>query len=120
MDNLSDNIKQYLTKNKITLDDFAKDVKIDKEKLDKLLLGEYSPSEEEITIINKQLSTEKLSKGKKIVKAIELILKFGACIMALVTLLLCIMGNVEVEILIALLSVGVVCETIPLLPKIDK
>ena len=47
-------------------------------------------------------------KGIGSVKAIELILKFGACIMALVTLLLCIMGNVEVEILIALLSVKTV------------
>lgn len=120
MDNLSENIKDYLEKNNITLDDFAKDVKVDKENLEKLMLDKYKPSEDEIENIKKRLTNEKMSKSKIIVKAIELTLKFGACIMALVTLLLCIMGSVATETLVALLSVGVVCATIPSLPKIEK
>ena len=120
MDNLSENIKEYLEKNNISLDEFAKDVKIDKEKLENLMLDKYKPTNDEVENINKALSSEKMSKGKIIVKSIELVLKFGACIMALVTLLLCIMGNVATEILVALLSVGVVCATIPSLPKIEK
>lgn len=120
MDNLCDKIQEYLKSKNITLDEFAKDVKIDKSKLEKMLVDKYTPDEIERESINKKITSPKMSKSKIIVKSIELILKFTACIMALVTLLLCIMGNVEVETLVSLLSIGVVCATIPSLPKIEK
>ena len=120
MNNLSEQIKSYIEKNKLTIEDFAKSTDISVDTINKIIDNEYTPKDEELSIIEDKLKEVTLSKGKKIVKAIELILKFGACIMALVTLLLCIMGNVEPQILISLLSVGVVCATIPSLPKIDK
>ena len=120
MDNISENIKQFLDTNKMTIDEFSKKVKIESKNIEQLLLGKYTPTKEEVSTITKFISNDKMSSGRRCVRAIELIFKFGACIMALVTLLLCIMGSVEVETLIALLSIGLVCATIPSLPKIDK
>jgi hypothetical protein len=60
------------------------------------------------------------SKGRKIVKSMDLIFRFVAMVMALVTLLLCINENVDTKILAILLSIGLVCSSITMLPQIDK
>jgi hypothetical protein len=116
---INDKIKIYLDKNNKDIKDLSKETKLDEDKLKNIINGEYIPSSDELKIIDKVVS-EKMSSGKKAVKIVELILRFGACIMALVTLLLCINGNVKTETLIALLSIGLVCSSIISLPKIEK
>ena len=111
-------LKEYIEINKLTHEECAKNIGIDKKLLENIDSQPIDISNEEkqriLNIINP------LPTGKKINRILDLIFRFGACIMALVTLLLCINGDVDYKILIVLLSIGLVCSTITGLPKIDK
>jgi hypothetical protein len=50
----------------------------------------------------------------------DLIFRFVAMVMALVTLLLCINENIDTKVLVVLISIGLVCNSMTILPKIDK
>ena len=63
---------------------------------------------------------EKKGKGKKLTKIMDLVFRFVAMVMALVTLLLCINENIDAKALIVLLSIGLVCSSMTILPKIEK
>ena len=73
---------------------------------------------EEITRINDTINGK--AKSKKIIKSLDLIFRLAAMIMALVTLMLCINENVDSKVLIVLLSIGLVCSSMTILPKIEK
>lgn len=75
-------------------------------------------SAEEIARINDIIDGK--SKSRKIIKSLDLIFRLAAMIMALVTLMLCINENVDSKVLIVLLSVGLVCSSMTILPKIEK
>ena len=75
---------------------------------------------EEIDRINIAIDQKKDSKNKRIIKFLDLIFRFVAMVMALVTLMLCINENIDVKALVVLLSIGLVCSSMTLLPKIDK
>ncbi|MBE5758153.1 MAG: helix-turn-helix transcriptional regulator [Clostridiales bacterium] len=120
MEKISDKIKDFLESNKLTIEKFSEGVQLDVAVIQKIINDTYKPSEEELSKINNFISSYKSSFSRRSIKALELVFKFGACLMAIVTLLLCIMGNVKPETLIALLSIGLVCSTITSLPKIDK
>lgn len=66
------------------------------------------------------IENKKSNNGKKIVKILDLLFRFVAMVMALVTLLLCINENVETKTLVVLLSIGLVCSSMTILPKIEK
>ena len=66
------------------------------------------------------IENKKSNSGKKIVKILDLLFRFVAMVMALVTLLLCINENVETKTLVVLLSIGLVCCSMTILPKIEK
>ncbi len=66
------------------------------------------------------IENKKSNSGKKIVKILDLLFRFVAMVMALVTLLLCINENVETKTLVVLLSIGLVCSSMTILPKIEK
>ena len=60
-------------------------------------------------------------KNKKLaIKMLDLIFRFVAMVMALVTLLLCINENIDTKVLVVLLSIGLVCSSMTILPKIEK
>lgn len=63
---------------------------------------------------------EKKEKGKKLTKIMDLVFRFVAMVMALVTLLLCINEDIDTKALIVLLSIGLVCSSMTILPKIEK
>ena len=77
-------------------------------------------SSEEIDRINIAIDQKKDSKNKRIIKFLDLIFRFVAMVMSLVTLMLCINENIDVKALVVLLSIGLVCSSMTLLPKIDK
>ena len=120
MENISEKIKDFLDNNKLTVEKLSEETQIDVATIENILANKHTPTDSELAEINKFISNYKSSLSKRSIKALELFFKFGACLMSIVTLLLCIKGNVKAETLIALLSVGLVCTTITSLPKIDK
>lgn len=63
------------------------------------------------------LQTKTKSLSKRIVKILDLFLRFVSMIMSVVTLLLCINGYNNLETLITLLSIGFVSTSIIMLPR---
>ena len=120
MEDLKKEIIDYRTKNSYSIDECAKKLKIDVDTLTAIENGTAKLSNEEKTRLKELVSQPKPKSGKRIVKILDLIFRFGATIMGLVVLLLCINGYSETQTLIALLSVGVVCSAFIMLPKIDK
>lgn len=109
-------ILEYKNKNKFSSEDCAKKLNISLDEMKEIEGGKTSLSEkfqrEILDIIDKRV--------KRPNRVLELIFKFGATIMALVTLLLGINGSVSPNTLIVMLSIGVLCLSIQNLPKIDK
>lgn len=122
MNKLSEKIKTYMEKNNFSALKCAKNLGISDATLEKILNNspdlELTP--EEIDRINIAIDQKKDSKNKRIVKFLDLIFRFVAMVMALVTLMLCINENIDVKALVVLLSIGLVCSSMTLLPKIDK
>ena len=77
-------------------------------------------TDKEEEYINKILEKANITSGKRVVRSMDLIFRFVAMVMALVTLLLCINENVDTKALIVLLSIGLVCSSMTILPKIEK
>ena len=69
---------------------------------------------------NKEEKQKSKFNSRKLVKLLDLIFRLVAMMMALSVLLLCINGNVETNTLIVLLSIGVVCSSLTILPRIEK
>ena len=67
MDNLREEIKNFLEKNQMTIDEFSKNVKIDNKNLENLMLDKYTPTDEEVSAINKYISSEKSSSSKRLI-----------------------------------------------------
>lgn len=120
MKTLKDLIIKYKIKNNLSDTECAQKLGISEEKLIKLHNGEnvkFTDKETEkiLTIVD-----SKKEKGKKLVKVLDLVFRFVAMVMALVTLLLCINENIDSKALIVLLSIGLVCTSMTILPKIEK
>lgn len=109
----------YMTQNNLSIQELAIKLNISEDRLNEIINNGATPDKEEMANIE-SLEVKKSSVGKKVVKILDLIFRLGAFIMGLVTLLLCIDGNVTENILISLLAVGMVCNSMILLPKIDK
>lgn len=109
-------ILEYKNENKFPTEDCAKKLNISIDEMKEIEGGKTSLSEKSQREILEMIE----KKGKRPNRVLELIFKFGATIMALVTLLLGINGSVTPNTLIVLLSIGVLCLSIQNLPKIDK
>lgn len=120
MKDLDKLLQEYMLTNGISIQELSIRLGMEVTKLNEVLSGEYTPTKEERNTIEALVSTEKFSTGKRIIKILDLLFRLTAFIMGLVTLLLCIDGNVEENVLVALLAVGMVCNSMILLPKIDK
>ena len=121
MKEISKKITDYMNESKLSIQELSIKMGFDQSKLSEIISGDYNPTKDEIKAIEEALNDKpKISTGKRIVKILDLVFRLGAFIMGLVTLLLCIDGNVAENILVALLAVGMVCNSMILLPKIDK
>lgn len=118
MEDLKKELQQYMERNTCTLEDCAKKLNLDISILQGVIDGTAKLTSDEITKISESMRVKK--GGKRLVKILDLLFRFGATIMGLVVLLLCINGYSELHTLIALLSIGVVCSAFTMLPKIDK
>lgn len=116
MDDFLKKILEYKNENKFTTEDCATRLGITVEEMKEIETGKTSISEKkQMEILDGMEKKRKRPNG-----VLELVFKFGATIMALVTLLLGINGSVSPNTLIVLLSIGVLCLSIQNLPKIDK
>ena len=120
---LSKKVLKYKSDNNLTDEQCAKNLKISLTILKKIENSaenlEISSEEmERLLGIIEPKSTK--SKGKKLIKVLDLVFRFVAMVMALTTLLLCINENVSTKTLVVLLSIGLVCSTMTILPKIEK
>ncbi|MGN0961707.1 MAG: helix-turn-helix domain-containing protein [Christensenellales bacterium] len=118
MEELRKDLIKYREKNSYSLEECAKQLKLDANQLKDIEEGKITLSGDEITRISELIKPHK--SGKRMVRILDLIFRLGSTIMALVVLLLCINGYSETQTLIALLSVGVVCSAFTILPKIEK
>ena len=120
---LGKKILKYKSDNNLTDEQCAK-----KLKLSLTMLQKIENNDEKLEISNEEAErilsliepTTSKSKGKKFIKVLDLIFRFVAMVMALTTLLLCINENVSTKTLVVLLSIGLVCSTMTILPKIEK
>lgn len=119
MEDLRNELTTYLNKNNCTIEECAKKLNIELKKLQQIQSGEVTLPSDEITIIMSKLKPN-VRNGKRAVRILDLLFRFGATIMGLVVLLLCINGYSETQTLIALLSIGLVCSAFTILPKIEK
>lgn len=120
MKEFGEKIKKYREDNNISLQECAEKLEITEENLIEIESGTIEITKAEKKRITSVLGLKEGFNGKKAVKFLDLFFRFGSAVMALVTLLLCINGNVEEKILIVLLSIGVVCSSLTILPKIEK
>ena len=114
---LIEKVEEFKDKNKLSRNQLIKKLDITDELLIQIENGEEISKEEENKILN---IIEHSSSGKKVTKSLDLIFRFVAMVMALVTLLLCINENVDTKVLVILLSIGLVCSSMTILPKIEK
>lgn len=109
-------ILEYKSENKFSTEDCAYKLGITVEEMKEI--------ENEKTSLSEKTQMEILEtiekRRRRPNRILELVFKFGATIMALVTLLLSINGTISSNTLIVLLSIGVLCLSIQNLPKIDK
>ena len=119
MDELRKELSEYLNKNSCTIEDCANKLNIELTKLQQIQSNDGVLTSDEITRIMSKLKPS-MRNGKKAVRILDLLFRFGATIMGLVVLLLCINGYSETQTLIALLSIGLVCSSFTILPKIEK
>ena len=120
---LGKKVLKYKSDNNLTDEQCAK-----KLKLSLTMLQKIENNDEKLEISNDEAErilsliepTTSKSKGKKFIKVLDLIFRFVAMVMALTTLLLCINENVSTKTLVVLLSIGLVCSTMTILPKIEK
>ena len=121
MDELQKEIIEYKNKNKLSVEECANNLGLSIDDIKKIEDGEsVQLSETEYAQILDTIKKNNISKGKRVIKILDLIFRFVAMVMALVTLLLCINENVDTKVLIVLLSIGLVCSSMTILPKIDK
>lgn len=120
MKNINEMILKFIAKNDLSVEQCASRLGVSKEKLEKLVNRENVKFTEKETEKILSVLDNKREKGKKLVKMLDLIFRFVAMVMALVTLLLCINENIDAKVLIVLLSIGLVCSSMTILPKIEK
>ena len=120
MKSLKKKIIKFRDSNKYNNEKCSNLFDIELTKLNKFLADEIEFEQEECDRINEIIDKSTLSVGKRIVKYLDLIFRLVAMVMALVTLLLLINENVETRTLIVLLSIGLVCSSMTILPKIEK
>ena len=116
---IEEEIKEYMLKNNLNASNCAEKLGLSVEQVESMETKSLELTEESVSKI-REIISQKQSTGRKIVKTLDLIFRFGACIMALAALLLCINGTADYKILTVLLSIGLVCSSITGLPKIDK
>lgn len=119
MNELRKDIINFRDKKSLSVEDCAKYLSIDVDTLLAIENGTINLSEEEIEKIN-EIIKPKNRNSRRIIKILDLIFRFSAMVMGLVVLLLCINGYTETQTLIAMLSIGVVCSALTMLPKIEK
>ncbi len=109
-------VLEYKEKNKLSSEECAEKLGITLEQMKEIEEGKTTIAEkQQEEIINKIDSN-----WKSVTKVLDLIFKFGATIMAIVTLLLSVNDNIKPNTLIILLSLGLLFSSIQHLPKIDK
>ena len=120
---LNKKILKYKSDNNLTDEQCAKNLKISLAMLKKFENNDENldiSSEEKERLLNLIEPKSTKSKGKKLIKVLDLVFRFVAMVMALTTLLLCINENISTKTLVVLLSIGLVCSTMTILPKIEK
>lgn len=119
MEELRKELIAYREKNGLDTKSCADLLHITVKKLESIEDGSATLSGDEMTKLREKIRPKE-KRGKRGVRILDLIFRFGATIMALTVLLLCINGYTETQTLIALLSIGVICSAVTMLPKIEK
>lgn len=120
MEEINKYLNLYKEKTKATNEECATLLNITVEQVKEIENNTIKLEETEHKRILGILQSKTKSLGKKIVKILELIFRFVAMIMPLVTLLLCINGSASNRVLITLLSIGFISSSIIMLPRNEK
>lgn len=120
MKQLVEAIKAFKTKNSYNDSLCASKLGLTEEVLKGVLDGSIKLGTDECDRINEIIEGKSKFNSKKFIKLLDLIFRLVAMVMAVTVLMLCINGVAETETLIVLLSVGVVCSSLTILPRIEK
>jgi len=113
-------ILKYRESNKLSREEVAKKLNMSCEDFEALENGAKEISKEEQDSILDTLGLKFRFTSKRVIRIMDLIFRCVPMIMALVTMLLCINENIRPQTLIVLLSIGFVCSSLTMLPKIEK
>lgn len=117
---LAKKIKRFQESNSLSDEDCAKELNITVDELKSICSG-TKPDADKASDIKQIIKSKSEGKNKKLaIKMLDLMFRFAAMVMALVTLLLCINENIDTKVLVVLLSIGLVCSSMTILPKIEK
>lgn len=119
MEELRKELIDYREKNKLDTKACADFLHITEKELKAIEDGSLVLPGDEVTKLREKIRP-KTKGSRRGVRILDLVFRFGATIMALTVLLLCINGYAETQTLIALLSIGVMCSAFTMLPKIEK
>lgn len=120
MQELIKEIKEYKERNGLTDEKCAEILEISVEKLNDIKENKVNLEKSEVDKIFNIIQKKSKSKSSRVIKILDLIFRFIATIMPIVVLLLCINNYDNMKHLIVLLSIGVACTSMTILPKIEK
>lgn len=120
MQELINAIKEYKSKNLLTDEQCADNLKLTVEDIKSVDSGKLTLSSEEQERVLAIIQKKTKSTGKRVVRILDLCFRFISAIMSFVVLLLCINGYENTNTLVLLLAIGFVCTSITTLPKIEK
>lgn len=111
-------ITAFKLENKLTNEECAKRLGMTIEDFENLKEAEKKLSEEEKNRILEVIKSRQKNKRYRIF--LDLFFRFVAMVMSLTVLLLSINEKIDTRTLIVLLSIGLVCSSLTILPKIEK
>lgn len=111
-------ITAFKLESKLTNEECAKRLGMAIEDFDNLKEAEKKLSEEEKNRILDVIKSRQKNKRRRIF--LDLFFRFVAMVMSLTVLLLSINEKIDTRTLIVLLSIGIVCSSLTILPKIEK
>lgn len=116
--NFVDKVISFKVENKLTDEDCARKLCVDINFIKNIELESKKLTEEEKQRILKIIDSKQ--KNKRNIKILDLVFRFLAMVMVLTVLMLSINENIDTRALIILLSIGLFCTSVTMLPKIEK
>lgn len=113
-------LNKYKTTNKCSNEEIAEKLGREVEYIDNIFEGKTKLTKCEEKNILEKLEINFKFTSKKVLGLMDLLFRLCSMVMSLTTLLLCINTDITAKTLVTLLSIGAVCSSLTMLPKIER